>query len=568
VDRDNSIAQRRGERSPLADRLARQAPLPDGSTGRRFGPPRMRPRESAALVVVVAAALVSALATSGAGWGIPLRAADPVAGTEVAVIEAPTGEQPTDVLAAPPADPPNETPAPAPTATVTATPAPADEATEAPTPDPTSTASPVEPTAPPPPTPTAEATAPNDDPAPATPEPGISDPATPDPATPEPTGAPTSTAPPDPDPTDVATPTASEAPEVSPPIATEEPTQSPDSPIASPPTEVAAEDASPVATEDASPASEATEPPEATKPPEEDDPVASPAATPPAEAAGATAAPVVPVVLALSANPPATADPGSIVELTHTLALAAPVSDEIRLSLRLTTRLGWPVTLGIAGQPLPLLDGDGDGAVDLVLAAGQTKVSLLVRAELPAGALAAEREAIELTAWPAGEAPGAAVTVADEIVVNRILIVRVEPDTTRFGRVAPDGSLDPSVPGVTSIVDREGSWYVKERAVVLSVTTNAPVTLTCATEANEANVAGRLAWRPTGSETWTTFGALDGENAVCLPPLAPGVHLFVFDVRLRVNWTDPPGTIATDVTLTPIEPETSTAAPPDPTASR
>jgi hypothetical protein len=549
MDRDSSIADRRGERSPLAERLARRSMLPDRPSSRQPRPPRLRPRESAAFVVVLVAALLSALATSGTGWGIPLRAADETA-TEAAQVDVPTAEPPTAV----PTDPPTATIELEPTATEP----PAEPPTETPTPAEPPTPTPVEsaPTASPtqPSDPTEEPAAPTDVPHPE----GTRPDEQPSPASPEPTPPPADGETPASTPVDTATPDPAgpAGPMTTPATATEAIGEPP----STPPTEVPAESETPT--------------PQATEPVDLATPIASPVASPVASPDSPATAEdpgesTAPLVLALSPGEVRTADPGTAVELVHRLTLAEAPAEETRLALRLTTGLGWPASVSLAGESLPLWDGNGDGVIELRIGPGQAVLTLVARVETPAGALAGVRESIGLAVWPVGGSPEAAVAAADQIVVDRVLTVRVEPDTTPFGRVAPDGSLDPNVEGVSSVVDPRGAWYFKERAVIVSVTTNAPVEMACQTVATDGEVAGHLAWRLTGTTTWTTFGAIgSGPGRVspgwCLPPLEPGVHLFVFDVRLRVNWTDPPGSFTTELDLTPLDPPNVSAVRPDP----
>ena len=135
-----------------------------------------------------------------------------------------------------------------------------------------------------------------------------------------------------------------------------------------------------------------------------------------------------------------------------------------------------------------------------------------------------------------------------------VLTLRVSGDVAAFGRVAADGAIDPAAEGVTSTADERGAWYAKERAVAVTIDSAAPWTGACSASENLGSAAtvqvaaGRLEWRLSGSAQWRPLAL--GVGAACFPDPAVGTATYVYDLRLRVERTDAPGTFRSVITFT------------------
>jgi hypothetical protein len=143
--------------------------------------------------------------------------------------------------------------------------------------------------------------------------------------------------------------------------------------------------------------------------------------------------------------------------------------------------------------------------------------------------------------------------------------LRVESADPAYGRVTATGELDPSAAGVTSTTDAGGAYYVKLGAIRLRVESAAPWSGTCVAAAGPhddgttvaALAVGRLEWRLAGTDRWSPVpsAAAPVDNA-CFPERPVGSRLYVYDLRLRVDASDAPGSFAATLTFT-VWPSTS-----------
>lgn len=154
---------------------------------------------------------------------------------------------------------------------------------------------------------------------------------------------------------------------------------------------------------------------------------------------------------------------------------------------------------------------------------------------------------------PAAATPVAVPPAPKEPVVSLV----VERTGAAFGDLSGTGEVDPAEAEVTSSVDESGAFYVREGAIRVTVTSDGPWSGSCHAGENGGSATtlrvadGRLAWRLAGTEAWTAFGIdLSGSAAgACFPDRPLGTTTYVYDLRLRVERTDPPGTFAAAITF-------------------
>ena len=249
-------------------------------------------------------------------------------------------------------------------------------------------------------------------------------------------------------------------------------------------------------------------------------------------------------------------DPGASIVYSHVVTNNA--DRPVVLNLAASSSLGWTVGLFESDAITLLGDHDGDGRPDTgEVAAGQSRpVAVLVM--VPADGWAGDVDVTTLTVSSATE-PGLEASAENRTTVNPVLGLTVESADLAFGRVAADGRVDPAVAGVVGDADETGAFYVGAGALRVTVASNAPWSGTCAGEENTGTAStvtiagGRLEWRLAGTESWTPFavaGALTTAAGACFPADTTGTATFVYDVRLRVERTDPPGTFSTRITFT------------------
>jgi hypothetical protein len=150
------------------------------------------------------------------------------------------------------------------------------------------------------------------------------------------------------------------------------------------------------------------------------------------------------------------------------------------------------------------------------------------------------------TATPTFEAADAELAATEEVA----LTLTVDSEEVSFGRVSATAELDPAIAGLSSAADERGAYYVLTGAVAVTVSAGAPWTGNCRAEENTGTastvaIAGdRLEWRLAGTATWSAFSP-NRPDPGCFPRPDLGTQTFVYDLRLRVEADDPPGTFRT-----------------------
>jgi hypothetical protein len=216
---------------------------------------------------------------------------------------------------------------------------------------------------------------------------------------------------------------------------------------------------------------------------------------------------------------------------------------------------GWAIRLYESDGVTPLTDHNGDGIPDTGRLSRNGRARIVVAVTVPASAPAGVKDVTTVTAASA-LFPSArnTATATDKTAVNRFLTLQMGTTEVAFGRVSADGALDPAVPGVTSVVDDQGAYYVKEGAIRVDVSGNTPWTGTCSARENRGTARtvriadGRLEWRLAGTTEWHAFSRRD--DTTCFPGQPTGTTTLVYDLRLRVERTDAAGTFNTVATFT------------------
>jgi hypothetical protein len=304
---------------------------------------------------------------------------------------------------------------------------------------------------------------------------------------------------------------------------------------------------------------EATGTPEPTGAPEPTNTPASANASPASTESAAGDAPTESTGVSATGITPGTAgsgDPGASVTYSHLVTNLGDHAEAINVTAGSSS--GWSVALLGTDGTTPLLDLDGDGVPETSSLAPGESLPIVVAVVVPPDAPAVAVDVTTVTASSADN-PGTSASASDVTTVNPVLVLTAAPTELTFGLVAADGPLDPSVPGIiASAADATGAWYVLAAAIQVTVASNAPWTGTCSATENTGSATtvtiaeGRLEWRLAGAEAWTPFavaGASWPNTAGCFPFADLGTTTLVYDVRLRIEATDPPGTFSTRITF-------------------
>jgi hypothetical protein len=145
--------------------------------------------------------------------------------------------------------------------------------------------------------------------------------------------------------------------------------------------------------------------------------------------------------------------------------------------------------------------------------------------------------------------PTALPTATPEVTIH------VKSADVDFGQVKADGSVDPSVRGVTSIKGEGGVWYIKERAIRLTVRSTGPWDGTCRAAIGDAGSAfssSNLSWRLSGSSNWTQFQAEEPNSAfdnACFADRGTETKTYEYDLRIWVASGDTPHPFSADITF-------------------
>lgn len=253
----------------------------------------------------------------------------------------------------------------------------------------------------------------------------------------------------------------------------------------------------------------------------------------------------------INPNNRADANPGAIVAYMHTVTHTG-VSFDTKDITYVSSR-GWTSGLYAADGVTPLTDTNGNGIVDTGrLSAGQS-VTIVVKVSVPAGTLAGTQDVTTVTANSGrNPSPANSYSVTDITTVKGVLSISMSAASVTFGFVGPTGEVDPAVTGVTSTTNASGAYYVKSAAQTVTVTSNAPWTGYCRAGEN-TGPAGifvtneRLEWRLVDDATWRPFSvpaySAPYDNT-CFASRRTGANTYQYEYRLRVDWTDDPGTFS------------------------
>jgi hypothetical protein len=116
--------------------------------------------------------------------------------------------------------------------------------------------------------------------------------------------------------------------------------------------------------------------------------------------------------------------------------------------------------------------------------------------------------------------------------------IRIDSRDVDFGEVNASGDVDPSVDGVTSYPVNGGAWYIKERAIRVTVDSYGPWIGTC--WATDNGLEKQLSWRLNGTEVWTAFQSNSSDAVSCFGVERTGSATFEFDLRIWVPFEADP----------------------------
>ena len=212
-----------------------------------------------------------------------------------------------------------------------------------------------------------------------------------------------------------------------------------------------------------------------------------------------------------------------------TIAIVRPAEDAAAQSLTVAS------TSLAAGAETPVTDTDGDKRTDVGYLRAGERITVIVVSAAPKGAPAGLEDTLTV------RVPGQA-GVRARAFVNPVVTVTIAGDAA-FGTVDMLGTVDPSIPGLTSSTDQTGSTYIKTGAASVTVTSDAPWTLRCSLLDWQGPAV--LAWRISGTETWNTFATTEAGQICASGPATSGEPVTVtFDLMLRVNAGDPAQSLA------------------------
>jgi hypothetical protein len=254
----------------------------------------------------------------------------------------------------------------------------------------------------------------------------------------------------------------------------------------------------------------------------------------------------------ISPDRSATAGPGTAVSYQHTVTHLGKSFDYENITA--VSSRGWQVDL-LDSDGRPLTDHNNDGIPDTGRLDPGGSTTIVVRVTVPADVAPGVQDVTTVTAVSGRDPskPGNRDSVTDTTTVGGSLKLTLSTGSVDFGSVAPTGEVDPGVSGVTSTVDDQGAYYVKAGALRASITAGGPWRGSWQAAENVGSSStlridrGVLEWRLSGSDQWTPFS---GSPRVWpfANPAAAGAD-YSFDFRLRVLWTDDPGTFDAPITV-------------------
>lgn len=191
---------------------------------------------------------------------------------------------------------------------------------------------------------------------------------------------------------------------------------------------------------------------------------------------------------------------------------------------------------GVAALPMtdlePLTDSDDDGRLDIGRLEPGEQCIIVITLTAPSDTLAGVEDT--LTVRVPGQ-PG----VRAVAIVNSVISVELE-GSAAFGSIDMLGTIDPSIPGLSSATDKTGATYVKPGAVLITVTSNAAWTLLCSQEGGPE--LSNLSWRIAGTDGWNRFATSEPGDICATGPT--GTTVISLDLSMRVDAGDPAASLA------------------------
>jgi hypothetical protein len=270
-------------------------------------------------------------------------------------------------------------------------------------------------------------------------------------------------------------------------------------------------------------------------------------------------------VVSLPDGDPSALEPGESVTIEHEFAVDGLADDEeAMLALRADVWSGWNVELDTPSDPVTPA---GVNADRVIVVRGDQVIPVSIQVQVPVNAVDGDRAMLTITGeLLVDDPPAASNSVVAEDVENtdesadgpasgsayRLSVVvpdelgLVVEGGANFGEVDVFGSVDPTAPGLSSVVDDDGATYTVAGAATLTVTgSGGDWEITCSALGSAAGgQPGRpLEWR-TADAAWQQFTPTD---QVCLRGTGPAT--IVLDLRMRVGWGDPIGTNSVSITF-------------------
>jgi hypothetical protein len=252
-------------------------------------------------------------------------------------------------------------------------------------------------------------------------------------------------------------------------------------------------------------------------------------------------------VITIDPDNSSNADPGTEIAYAHTVTNTG--SEPETAEIELISSAEWPVSAFAADGTTPLADTNGNGKADTGSLSPGRSIGIVVRVEVPAGAMRDQRDITIVSADPATPG-GQGETARDTTTVNGVITVSLSRPVVLFGEISPTGSGAAAQMGVSSTADEAGAYYTINRAVQVTVSSNAPWAGNVQAQENNGTAStiriadGDLRWRDPGDGAWASFSSSPKDFAGG----SAGIRSYWHDYGISVLWDDEPGSFDSVVT--------------------
>ena len=230
-----------------------------------------------------------------------------------------------------------------------------------------------------------------------------------------------------------------------------------------------------------------------------------------------------------------TANPGDTVTRSLTISNGA-VAQAIVLEIH--SQHDWPLTVTNSLTNTTLASPQHDGIYPLGNFAPDEAALITIALHIPADAApGADSLTVSVPHRPEIASVQVITTIASPTPVPAVS-VEIAGTGASFGAINILGTIDPTIPNLTSTTDSTGAAYIKHGAIRVTVTSTTAWTLRCSLTGSDGLVGDNgLTWRANPDAGWLAFGS-ESQPIVCATG-QPGTTVVVIDLRLRVDLGEP-----------------------------